>query len=143
MAGPGEGVVECLKKDRTRDMFYGEVYHVVDQDATTGRPIMDVPDDNNQSGCGVVMQDSKKGNSTVVIRFSGMAKVKYLAFFGGAPAGSTLGSFANQTVAIPNASGLGEVISDIQPGSFFTPGYALARLTGGGESVVRWKEYDP
>jgi len=142
MSDPGDGEIICIKNDENAVMEYGEVYEVVDVDEDTGRPIVDIPSEDDSEAAGVVLQKSLEGERIVRLKFSGVAKVKYSTFFGSADPGTPIGTSSGQKTAAPNATGLGTIIAVHVEASFGVPGFVLARLTGGGGDS-RWKEYDP
>ncbi len=137
------GILICKKDDPDIVFTRGEIYITTSTDSDFDTPIVELPTDTNQNNVGVCVQDSPEGDERVYMKFTGLAVVKYFIFFGGVIPGQSIGTSPALPFGIPNAVGVGIIVNNIIDGFFFTPGLALVKLTGSGEVITRWKEFDP
>jgi len=133
--------VTCKKADPSKVFSRGEVYAIVGRDVNTWMPTVDEPTEDSQGEVGVVLHSSAKNVDTVVMKFSGIVMVKVFTFLNSPTPGSNIGSLANTPLAQVGSTGLGVILRDLDESPIIS--LVLVKLTGTGEAIVRWKQFDP
>jgi len=137
MGDPSTGIISCIKLNPSAPMLFGEVFRTVGKDADTFRPIMDTPNDDNQSNVGIVVQDSDADNPVVLIKFTGLATVRVDSPF--PTRGDQIGTESGSKKGHKDKTGIGTVLISVDT----TQGFSFVRLSGAGPGEDRWITFNP
>lgn len=135
-----ENIIICLKDDPDLVFARYEVYAITGVDPDTWMPIVGLATSDNQKEVGVVIAASAKGVLNVSLQFSGVTILRVSVPSGDADPGVSLGVKTGSNISVLAGSGIGLVLKQLDTSG--VERRVLANLSGGGDSIIRWRKWD-